>query len=573
MTSFEAFVESFHCHFVRNPNRRAQLGIEEDLGELPDPSLRGQGTRVAEAIELLATLDAVKAIELDVDQQLDLELAELKLKAEIHRATYTFNGKLETQQQPKAGEEIGDGIFTIFLVDPRSDADRLEDITSRIEKIPAYLDDMLERLDTPVARWVKMDLECVAELPTFFETIEQWAAQENWPDAARLTTACERAVAALDDYSTQLSELPTTLHFHIGDEDAREVVRLAGIDMSLEELHDMARDFLAEVAETIEASRGRLVEKYDLDRNMSAAELHEWLNVKYRVDVDIKNNDFTPILERYHEERGKLLQFIHQRDLFPILEDQDMRIVQTPEFMVPLIPAGAMTGPAAFREGTRISQIFLTLAEDRMDDHTELGIPMMMVHEGIPGHHLHLATGRTHPSVVRRHCYASDQAEGWTTMLEDYMLDVGYLDELKEEAIFSGKRDISRIGARVAIDLFFMTGDRKYLDVGVDFDSASDEPFRLAANLLKAVTGFTEARAQAELNWYSAERGIPLTYLTGNKLVWDLKRSAVEHCEKKAEQLTGIEFDREFHRVYLEAGLMPVRFMNSIYCREGLLPN
>ena len=571
MATFHEFVEAFHRHFTRDANRRAQLGIDTNLGDLPDATLAGQAERIEEARSILQLAGNMETQALTDDQRLDIELATLQLQAEVHRGTYEFNSRTEFQQHPDAGAQIGDGIFTIFLVDPRPATQRIDDITSRIEGIPGFLRDTLARLDTPVARWVKMDLECVEELPSFFATIQDWAQREAWPDLPRLALACEQATAALSDYARELAKLPTADNFHIGDAHARDVVRLSGIDLTLEQLHALARDYLSEVGATIEASRQQLVRKHGLDANMSAAELHEWLNRKYRVNVDISGNDFTPILNRYHEEREKILEFIRERDLFPVLDDQDMQIVQTPDFMVPLIPAGAMTGPAAFREGTRISQIFLTLTADRIDDHTELGIPMMMVHEGIPGHHLHLATGRVHDSVIRRHAYASDQAEGWTTMLEDYMLDQGYLGDLKEEALFSGKRDISRIGARVAIDLFFMTGDRKYLDVGVDCDTSSDDPFRAAAELLKAVTGFSEARAQAELNWYSTERGIPLTYLTGNKLVWDLKGDVTQHCQTRSQPLSGIELDREFHRAFLRAGLMPVRFMREVFRREDLL--
>ena len=569
MQEFQSFVDAFHRHFTRDSNRRAQLGIDHDLGELPDPTISGMKARLSEADDLLKQLDALPRDLLDADQLLDLELAQLALQQEVHRDRYTFNGRLEFAQQPDAGEQIGDGIFTIFLVDPRPAADRLADITSRVENIPAYLSDSLARLDTPVARWVKMDLECISELPGFFATIEQWADAENWPDKERFRAARTSAEEAIESYKQKLAALPTTDNFHIGHEEAREVVRLAGIDLSLEELHQLARDFLAETARTIEAARARLVKKYDLAKDTSAADVQAFLNEKFRVEVDVESNDFSPILKRYEAEREKILQFIRERDLFPILDDQDMRIVQTPDFMVPLIPAGAMTGPAAFREGTRVSQVFLTLTADRIDDHTDLGIPMMMVHEGIPGHHLHLATGRTHASVIRRHAYASDQAEGWTTMLEDYMLDQGYMDDLYDEALLSGKRDLSRIGARIAIDLFFMSGDRSYLDVGVACDTTSPDPFRAAAELLKAVTGFSEARAQAELNWYSTNRGIPLTYLTGNKLVWDLKREVMAHVGSSMNEL---ELDRAFHRVFLEAGLMPVKFMRSIYQREQLLP-
>ena len=125
----------------------------------------------------------------------------------------------------------------------------------------------------------------------------------------------------------------------------------------------------------------------------------------------------------------------------------------------------------------------------------------------------------------------------------------------------------SRIGARVAIDLFFMTGDRRYLDVGVDCDTSAVDPFEAAGALLSAVTGFTPGRTQAELNWYSQERGYPLSYLTGNVLVWSLKRD----IEAANPQMDSVERDRAFHRIYLQSGNMPVRFLRRIFAHEGML--
>ena len=167
-----------------------------------------------------------------------------------------------------------------------------------------------------------------------------------------------------------------------------------------------------------------------------------------------------------------------------------MKIMQTPAFMAPSIPAGAMVSPPPFREGIKTSMVYLTLSEELLAEHTVLSIPSMMIHEGIPGHHLQLATAANHPSLVRRHCNAMEQAEGWTTMLEDYMLDIGYMGDLAAEVRFCAKRDICRIGARVAIDLYFMTGDKIYLDVGIELDVSSDDPFVNAGKLLQNVRFF-----------------------------------------------------------------------------------
>ena len=193
-------------------------------------------------------------------------------------------------------------------------------------------------------------------------------------------------------------------------------------------------------------------------------ELQLYLNRRFSVSEP--GSPLTQILDRYNRERERILAFVNRHALFPIPDGQEMKILRTPGFMEPSIPAGAMEPPVAFREGVRTSLVYLTLSEELRSEHMELSIPNMMIHEGIPGHHLQLATAAMHPSVIRRHVNAAEHAEGWTTMLEDYMLDIGYMDDITHEVRFSAKRDISRIGARVAIDLFFMTGNRDYLDVG-----------------------------------------------------------------------------------------------------------
>jgi uncharacterized protein (DUF885 family) len=113
-----------------------------------------------------------------------------------------------------------------------------------------------------------------------------------------------------------------------------------------------------------------------------------------------------------------------------------------------------------------------------------------------------------------------------------------------------------------------MTGDRGYLNVGIDCDTGVDDPFVAAGRLLQAVTGFASGRVEAELNWYSQERGYPLSYLTGNRLVWELKRD-VERAHEGT--LSGLDLDRKFHEVYLHAGNMPVSFLRRVFAERGMI--
>jgi uncharacterized protein (DUF885 family) len=327
----------------------------------------------------------------------------------------------------------------------------------------------------------------------------------------------------------------------------------------------MARRYLSDTARLLDELRVRLAAKHGLSPDVSAAELQRVLNQRFRMRV--ADDDFSPVLARYEAERRRVAAFIRERELFPLTDEEGIRIMRTPRFMEAVVPAGAMEPPAPFRQGARESLVYLTLSQALLDEHTEIGIPLMMIHEGIPGHHLQLAHASRHASVVRRHFEAMEQAEGWTTMLEDYMLDLGYMGELTDEARFCTKRDLSRIGARVAIDLFFMTGDRGYLELDVPCDIGHRDPFVAAAALLSEVTGFAPERVQAELNWYSQERGYPLCYLTGNQLVWELKAD----MRRARPETDALALDREFHAAFLGCGSMPVSFVRRVFEHHGLL--
>jgi uncharacterized protein (DUF885 family) len=566
MNTLPTFLDAFHAHFTRNPNSCVFMGVDKHLDALPDPSRAEIDARIAEAQALLRALEGLERDGLDFDARLDLDLAKLSLESELLFDTYTFNGRTRAQQLPSAGDDISDGVFMMFINDPRPAGERLSDITARLEAVPAYVEALLGRLDTPVERWVDIDLQKIEGLPDLFQNLVGWAGGEGWADTPRLTRAAAEASEALASYGRRLQNLPATPQLHLAPGTAEAIVESRGIDWSLDRIHANARRFLAETGEILEELRGELVARHKLDADTPMAALHTFLNERYR--VKIREGRLEDVLTRYQGEREKILSFIQERNLFPVFADQDMKILRTPDFMAPSIPAGAMMSPAPFREGVATSLVYLTLSEELLDEHNELGIPGMMIHEGIPGHHLQLATAARHPSIVRRHFSALEHAEGWTTMLEDYMLDQGYMGALTDEARFIAKRDISRIGARVAIDLFFMTGEQGYLEVGTGADVSDPDPFVAAGSLLKEVTGFTDARVQAELNWYSQERGYPLSYLTGNTLVWDLKRDVQRAL---AGQRSDLEIDRLFHRTYLQSGNMPVSFLRRVFQHEGVL--
>ncbi|WP_163832696.1 DUF885 family protein [Spartinivicinus ruber] len=566
MEQYQRFETDLINFLASDPNESLSLGLAKNLNDLPEPSIENCSARAKQAQNLINQINQLKQTTTDFNQLTDLQLSELHLSKIVHRYQRRFNGRLEIAQHPTAGNDISEGIFTLFVDDPRSASDRLENISSRIANIPTFLHGMLARLDTPVKRWQSIDLETVAVLPTLFKAITDWATEQQFSGLNELKKHIAQADTALNHYQRQLSQLPTTDHFALSVGDAQQVVHNHGIDLSFNELKTLAANFLHRTQKQIDELSQTLIKKYQLPTETTPESLHQFLNKHYQ--VQLTNNDLHSIIDIYKQENQKIINFINKHDLFPIFADQQMLIEQTPKFLEPVIPAGAMRSPLPLREGTRTSLIHLTLREDIIDEHNMLGIPVMMIHEGIPGHHLQLATSTTHSSKIRRIIFAPEQAEGWTTMLEDYMLDIGYMGDLTDEARFIAKREICRIGARVAIDLFFLTGNKQFLDVGIPLQTPTNDPFSIAGELLQKVTGFTDGRVQAELNWYSTERGYPMCYLVGNQLVWQLKQDFIK---KQQSTLSGNALDRAFHQAFLATGNMPVSMVREVFAQQQLI--
>ena len=565
MMNFSQIETAFKQFVLADVQTSMALGATTHLALLADPSLEHMFERNNEAKALLLEIEQVQAA--DFNQRLDLDLMARSLKLDVFFNELEQHGQPQRCRQPSGVDGISAGIFQLFVNDERDAHARLDDILSRLLQAPAYLAVEAKVISEPIARWNGVEIEQGEGLPDLFQTILNWAKQENYHQQAELQQAVTACNESLAYYLNDLKTRKTLTDFAIGEDKLNELLAIRQIEMSASQLNQMAHDFMTETGALLTQLSERLCKKYDLPADTRQADLQEYLNERFA--AKIKGGKLDSVLDYYYQQIDSLNTFVSERKLFELPATQEMKIMQTPSFLEPVIPAGAMWPPLALREGKKTSLVYLTLKADQLAEHTELGIPVMMIHEGIPGHHLQFATAAQHASFIRRIYSANEHAEGWTTMLEDYMLDVGYIaDELIDEVRFIAKRDMSRLVARVGIDLYFMTANKKYLEVGLDLTFDSEDVFVNAAKLLKAATGFTDGRVQAELNWYSSEQSYPLSYLTGNRLVWQLKQD-IQRDNKK--ELSPLELDQAFHKVYLESGCMPVENLRSVFEHEGYL--
>jgi uncharacterized protein (DUF885 family) len=186
-------------------------------------------------------------------------------------------------------------------------------------------------------------------------------------------------------------------------------------------------------------------------------------------------------------------------------QGEELQVRPVPEYLRALIPTAAYSQPGAFsREQLGIfwvndpGELKRTAPERLAEEQQHFGLPLTCAHEAYPGHHLQFVTANRHPRKWRRLFAHAVFYEGWTLWCEQMTVDLKIDDSpwLRVQQL----HDALWRCHRILVDLRLQAGRYTY-EQGV--------------NHLRKHLGFTRARAQAEVNWYTAQPGVPMSYWLG----------------------------------------------------------
>jgi hypothetical protein len=202
--------------------------------------------------------------------------------------------------------------------------------------------------------------------------------------------------------------------------------------------------------------------------------------------------------------------FVERHDLVAV-PGAPLHVVPTPDFLRPLVPFAAYSPPGPFSED-RTGRFYVTPRSEgiRNGARSALELPSMAVHEGYPGHHLHLVTAQSLLSMVRRVLWSPTSVEGWALYCEDMMGDRGYYEPA--ERLFQKVHLLWR-------------AVRILLDVGLHTRNMS--PGAAVLYLLEKVP-LEPSEALAEVRRYCGTPAYPLCYAVGRRDILALRDSWLE---------------------------------------------
>ncbi len=509
-----------------DPTQATQLGWRKYDAVLKDLSAEAYARQRTRMREFVERLEGFGDHELSEEEIIDRDLAIQLFRMRIFEAE-----ELRIHERMAlATEDLGSALFFLFTRDDSPLESRIDSITSRLEKVPEYLERSKSSLTSPCRLWTEIALETGRALGSFLDTIESHAVSMfgRTDRTARLSSAVKGAKEALDGYNRWLEEdmLPTSsTDTHVSADVFERYMKLKGFDITPDEALKVGEAHLLKTRDRMAWTAGKVVKSGSIQE---ALELMKSMHPA----------DFDEVLACYRNDIQRARDFLTERDLATVPDGENLRVIETPVFMRHIAPFAAQYEPGKFT-GDRTGLFLVTPNDDpdALKDHCYALISNTAVHEGYPGHHLQGICANTHPSAVRVLVTSMDFGEGWALYCEELMLEQGFNDSF--EGRLAQLSDLMFRVVRVMADVKLSRGE-----------IAPEE----VAEMLVRETGMQRAAALSEAKSYTYCPTYYLSYFIGKlgllQLLEDVKRAMGSRFSIKL-----------FHDTLLYAGCLPIPFM------------
>ena len=518
-TAIDAVADAFTDTLIRlNPSFATELGLPGHETEYQDFSPAGHQEFAAAAREALAALDGLEPVD-DVDAvTLDALRERLGLQLELHESGWGL-GELNNIASP------AQEIRAIFDLMPTDTAGQWGHIAGRAHNVPAALDGYIESLraakedgKVAAARQVKIVIEQTTKHAAedgFFAKLAGNAKTAEGPLPGDVQSRLDAgAAAARVAYSRLAGFLESELLPAAPEKDAvgRERYSLA------------SRNFLGATVD-LEETYAWGVQELDrliAEQERVAEEIRPGATIEEAKEV--LNNDparqlkGTDALQAWMQELSDKavadLAGVHF-DIPEVMKTLECKIAPTDEGGI------YYTGPSD--DFSRPGRMWWSVPPGE-DTFTTWAETTTVYHEGVPGHHLQVATATYRRELLnkwrRNVCWTSGHGEGWALYAEKLMQELGYL---KDPGDHMGMLDMQRMrAARVVFDI----GVHLELEVPERWGSGTWTPDK-GYDFLKQNLAISEGQLNFEFTRYLGWPGQAPSYKVGQRL-WEQIRAELE---------------------------------------------
>jgi uncharacterized protein (DUF885 family) len=402
----------------------------------------------------------------------------------------------------------------------------LPKIESRLARIPDFLEEGAGVVREPVPLWTKLARKTCQGAATFLTEIEQTLK----PLSARPEKTAELFDGARNAFARYAETIAgrrpgAAGAFAVGRENMELLVReRLGMTRSLPE---------------IEATGWMLVRRLEGEIRLEARKFGRKSAAAILEEAAAKWEPKGPsLLAEYERVTKSMREAFARKGLLTLPAGEKLRVLAVPDFLKQQFPTAAYRQPGPYSRGQTgifwVNDLGAGMSDPtkkRAETRQHYGMELTCAHEAYPGHHVQFVIQNRHPSRLRRLFAHAIFYEGWTLWCEKMCVEHGVVaqPEAKQQQL----RDALWRACRIVIDCGLQSGTLTYQG---------------AVRLLMERVGFTRARAEGDVNWYTSAPTVPMSYLLGRL-----------ELERLHARLTGGEgwTERRFNDYILSFGAIP----------------
>jgi uncharacterized protein (DUF885 family) len=521
----EEFVEVYMRH---HPIEATRVGLHDYDDRMPDDSPEGFRERAAWLRDLEQRIvAAVPWEELPAEHRVDYALLRSRvaaLRADIEEI------RSPARDPVRFAETALHGVYLLLARPFAPIEERKEHALARLMAIPEYLESASLNLD----RVPSVHLDVVAELNAsghaYVDDIVRMLTRRFPGESERIEHAGSRARLGFLKYQETLDTRvrpKAVAAFGIGER---------WMNFRLEREHMLSLD-----CDALEAIGREQVERAKTRLEAEAKKLDPTKPWQQQIaETKARHPEALRLREAYEAEVERARRFVQEKKLAPMV-DAPLEVVDTPRFERAIVPYAAYLPPAAF-DAEQTGYLYVTPIDTnrpreeqrlRLLGHNYGSLPLMVVHESYPGHHLQTCTAHRHGSRLRRLAESPLMAEGWALYCEELMYEQGFF--LNPVSRLFQLKDLLWRACRVVLDVTLQCG-RMTLEE--------------ASAYLEQEAQLERPIAEAEVRRYVLTPTEPMSYLIGKSLLLELRAEAARKL--------GDRFDlSRFHAELLKGGTVP----------------
>lgn len=548
----ERFLDAY---WQLNPDAGVANGYYKYADDLRVPNERNRERELKQLRTWISQLEQFKPEFLSPSVQTDREL----LKNEFERSVWEQTEFRSWQWDPSV-YGVANAVDKILSTEYAPLEVRLRTVSRKLANVASYYDAAKTSISNPTRAHTQLAIEqSRGALAVFGDELVKTVRNSQLGESERntLTTRIAMTRAAIEDYVAWLVALDAELaksggrSFRIGGPlYEKRFAYYIQSGSSAEELYKAALAEKARLLSRMALLTDMLWPKYFPN---AAAPLDPFERIGRLIDElskkHVAREDFIPEIERQIPELEK---WIVDHRLLDLDASKPLQVRPTPPYQrgvaVASVQAPGPYDPDAptYYNVQPLDDFAEERAESFLREYNQWMLPIINIHEAVPGHYVQLVYSNRSPSRIKSIFGNGAMVEGWAVYAERMMMESGFGDHRAEAWLLYSKWNLRSVSNAI-------------LDYGVHVLNMSEEQVQE----LLTREAFQSA-AEAAGKWRRAQlTSVQLTsYFAGY--------SAIYRLRERLKQEWGGRFDlKRFHEQFLSYGSTPINLIEPLMIEHG----